>query len=230
MRFYFITNDANIREAFSQMKIPEYSQGREGLLHFVNTPDTCKGSTKVHKFLLRNLNNNHKNTILFIHGGYKVDGLVVFSTESIASETNNAISIKYLCSHKDSTKGTGTALVNKIKELGKILEMDQIMLNSVEESTGFYRKNGFDDLGYNTYMFYLHKDKSLSSQPSSRTSSKSSSKSRSNSSSKSRSKSRSNSRSRSKSRSNSSSKSRSKSRSPSLHGGRTMKNRQNCRR
>jgi len=222
MRFYFITNDANIREAFSQMKIPEYSQDRTQFKSFIKNADTCKGSTKVHKFLLRNLDNNHKNTILFIHGGYKVDGLVVFSTESIASETNNAISIKYLCSHTDSTKGTGTALVNKIKELGKFLEMDQIMLNSVEESTGFYRKNGFYDLGYNAYMFDLHKDKSLSSQPSSRSRSRSRSKSSSKSMSKSSSK--------SKSMSKSSSKSMSKSSSPSINGGRTMKKRQKCRR
>jgi len=79
MNYRFITNDENIRNAFLELRISESKEPihRHYLYDYINhEPDFCRGS-EIQDYLKNNILDEN-NTILYIHGGYKISGLLNF--------------------------------------------------------------------------------------------------------------------------------------------------------
>jgi hypothetical protein len=67
---------------------------------------------------------------------------------------DNSIYVDVLCSSDKFYKG-GSEILNKIKELGKIINYDAIKLDSIKDAVDFYRRNNFTfDCDENCKMKY----------------------------------------------------------------------------
>ena len=61
------------------------------------------------------------------------------------NNSNNYIKTQGICVPKYENSGTGTALLDLLKVLGKKLQVKQINIHSIEEAKQFYIKNGFTE-------------------------------------------------------------------------------------
>lgn len=141
MNFYFLTNDKEIENKLLELRVSKFSRSREELLDDITRSQTdfCRGKD-IQDYLFNNLK-DPRNTIIFIHGGYKISGLINFRIMNINS--NKIIKTQGICVPKNEKSGTGTALLDLLKVLGKKLEVKQINIHSIEEAKQFYINNGF---------------------------------------------------------------------------------------
>jgi hypothetical protein len=143
MNFYFLTNDEKIENKLLELRVSKFSKSREELLGHIEItqPNFCRGKD-MQNYLFNNIKDT-RNTIIFIHGGYKISGLVNFRI--MHNNSNNYIKTQGICVPKDENSGTGTALLDLLKVLGKKLQVKQINIHSIEEAKPFYIKNGFTE-------------------------------------------------------------------------------------
>jgi len=160
MNYRFITNDENIRNAFLDLQISESKQpiDRHYLYDYINDePDFCRGS-EVQGYLKNNILDEN-NTILYIHGGYKISGLLNFKVLHRTINDKRTIQTQGICVPNGEKKGTGKNILSMLKLLAEKLDIEQIVIFSIDESRGFYIKNGFIELeeGTNFFVFDLKK-------------------------------------------------------------------------
>jgi hypothetical protein len=138
----FITNDELIREHLSQ-SINESPNDRFQVSSPTFIPDNfCRN---IHNLVgtLRGHMRNEKNTIIFVNGGDRVLGLIVFKIINVPSF--KGIMVEVICVPETGEKGTGTRLLNEVKDLSKKMGLS-IYLYPIE-ATEFYKKNGFKEYG-----------------------------------------------------------------------------------
>lgn len=148
-RLNFITNDELIRSQLSQssQSIKESTNSRHDVSRFIGQ-DFCRN---LHN-LVENLKEHmmkEENTIIFVNGGSKVFGLIVFR---IIQRPTEAIMVEYICVPETGQKGIGTQLLNKVKEVAKNMNLS-IYLFPIDESIEFYIKNGFERRKGGFYVF-----------------------------------------------------------------------------
>jgi len=142
----FITNDELIRQHLSQ-SINESPNNRFEVSTFI--PDNfCRNIDNL-VGTLRDHVMDEKNTIIFVNGGYRVLGLIIFK---IISRPVSAIMVEVICVPETGEKGTGTRLLNKVKDLAKNMDLP-IYLFPIGESIEFYKKNGFKEYKGGFYVF-----------------------------------------------------------------------------
>lgn len=145
-RLNFITNDELIRSYLSQ-SINESPNNRFEVSTFI--PDNfCRNIDNL-VGTLRDHMMDEKNTIIFVNGGDRVLGLIIFKIISIPV---SAIMVEVICVPKTGEKGTGTRLLNKVKDLAKNMDLP-IYLFPIDESIEFYKKNGFKEYNGGYYVF-----------------------------------------------------------------------------
>jgi hypothetical protein len=160
MNYRFITNDENIRNAFLELRISESKQpiDRHYLYDYINhEPDFCRG-LEIQDYLKNNILDEN-NTIIYIHGGYKISGLLNFKVLRRTINDKRTIQTQGICVSNGEKKGTGKNVLSVLKLLAEKLDIEQIVVFSVDESKGFYIKNGFVELeeGTNYFIFDLKK-------------------------------------------------------------------------
>ena len=142
----FITNDELIRQHLLQ-SINESPNDRFQVSTFI--PDNfCRNIDNL-VGTLRDHMMNEKNTIIFVNGGDRVLGLIIFK---IISTPVSAIMVEVICVPETGEKGTGTRLLNKVKDLAKNMDLP-IYLFPIGESIEFYKKNGFKEYNEGYYVF-----------------------------------------------------------------------------
>jgi hypothetical protein len=142
----FITNDESIRSYLSQ-SINESPNDRIQVSTFIpnnfcRNIDNLVGTVRDHM-------KDAKNTIIFVNGGNRVLGLIIFKT---ISRPVSAIMVEVICVPETGEKGTGIRLLNKVKELAKTMGLT-IYLTPIDESIKFYTKNGFKPFEGGYYTF-----------------------------------------------------------------------------
>jgi GNAT superfamily N-acetyltransferase len=90
-----------------------------------------------------------ENTIIFVNGGFRVLGLIIFR---IIRRPVEAIMVEVICVPETEQRGFGTQLLNKVKEVAKKVSLP-IYLFPLDESIGFYVKNGFKKHKGGFYVF-----------------------------------------------------------------------------
>lgn len=145
-RLNFITNDESIRQQLSQ-SMNESPNNRFDVSTFI--PDNfCRNIDNLIG-TLRDHMMDEKNTIIFVNGGDRVLGLIIFK---IISRHVSAIMVEVICVPETGEKGTGTRLLNKVKEVAENVKLP-IYLFPIGESIEFYKKNGFKEYNGGYYVF-----------------------------------------------------------------------------
>ena len=142
----FITDDELIHSHLSK-SMHESPNSRMHVSTFIGD-DFCRN---IHNLVgnLREHMIDEKNTIIFVNGGYRVLGLIIFK---IISRPVSAIMVEIICVPETEQKGIGTALLNKVKEIAKDRGLP-IYLFPIDESIEFYKKNGFNAYEGGFYVF-----------------------------------------------------------------------------
>jgi len=142
----FITNDETVRSKLSQ-SITQSPHDRHDVYRFIGE-DFCRN---LHNLVetLRDHMMKEENTIIFVNGGYRVLGLIIFRIIHIPI---NAIMVEVICVPETGQRGIGTQLLNKVKELAETVSLP-IYLFPLDESVEFYIKNGFIEHDGGFYVF-----------------------------------------------------------------------------
>ena len=142
----FITNDELIRSQLSQ-SIHESPNNRYEVYTRIGQ-DFCRN---LHNLVetLREHTMKKENTIIFVNGGYRVLGLIIFR---IIRKPIEAIMVEVICVPETGQRGIGTQLLNKVKEVAANVSLP-IYLFPLDETIEFYRKNGFVKYQGGFYVF-----------------------------------------------------------------------------
>jgi predicted N-acetyltransferase YhbS len=142
----FITNDESIRSNLSQ-SITQSSHSRHEVSRLIGQ-DFCRNLHNLVETLREHMM-KEENTIIFVNGGHRVLGLIIFR---IIRRPVEAIMVEVICVPETGERGIGTQLLNKVKEVAENVSLP-IYLFSVDESIEFYRKNGFEKRKGGFYVF-----------------------------------------------------------------------------
>lgn len=96
-----------------------------------------------------------ENPVAF--GAFENERLIGF-VEGATETWNNRFRISNVCVFDDSKRGggIGTALIEKIENIAKSLNVRMIVLETQtcnENAIAFYKKNGFDVIGFDLYSY-----------------------------------------------------------------------------
>ena len=136
----FITNDESIRSSLSR-SITQSSNNRHDVSRLIGQ-NFCRNLYNLVGTLMKHMM-KEENTIIFVNGGYRVLGLIIFRIIRMPVE---AIMVEVICVPETEEKGIGTQLLNKVKEVAENVSLP-IYLFPIDESIEFYRKNGFVNKG-----------------------------------------------------------------------------------
>ena len=114
----FITNDELIRQHLSQ-SMNASPNDRFQVSTFI-PDDFCRSHDNLVETLREHMM-DEKNTIIFVNGGNIVLGLIIFK---IISRPVSAIMVEVICVPETGEKGTGTRLLNKVKEVAENTKED----------------------------------------------------------------------------------------------------------
>ena len=126
--------------------IPQSLKSREELISLVeSTPDLCRGQTSsVQLSYLQLLLHDENNCVVYIEETGIIKGITVFMV------VHDVIQLHIIC----ATKGFGSILLEKVKQIGRKLGLKTISLVSKKETVGFYTKNGFNIVSNTNEIIY----------------------------------------------------------------------------
>jgi hypothetical protein len=126
--------------------IPQSLLSREELISLVDsTPDLCRGQTSsVQLSYLQLLLGDENNCVVYIEEAGVIKGITVFMV------VHDVIHLYVIC----ATKGFGSILLEKVKQIGRQLGLKTISLVSKKETVGFYTKNGFNIVSNTSEIIY----------------------------------------------------------------------------
>ena len=133
--FYIGTNDVE-------------GMSKEDLISLVElNPNLCKGETSFVQmdYLVRSIRDDN-SMVVYVEEAGEMKGVVVFS------KVHDEIQLPVIC----ASKGYGSLLLNKVKEIAGRLGVTSIRLVSKKATMDFYLKNGFTVAG-NTggFLFFM---------------------------------------------------------------------------
>ena len=133
--FYIGTNDVE-------------GMSKEDLISLVElNPNLCKGETSFVQmdYLVRSIRDDN-SMVVYVEEAGEMKGIVVFS------KVHDEIQLPVIC----ASKGYGSLLLNKVKEIATRLRVTSIRLVSKKATMEFYLKNGFNVAG-NTggFLFFM---------------------------------------------------------------------------
>ena len=121
---------------------------KEDLISLVElNPNLCKGETSFVQidYLVRSIRDEN-SMVVYVEEAGEMKGIVVFS------KVHDEIQLPVIC----ASKGYGSLLLNKVKEIATRLRVTSIRLVSKKATMDFYLKNGFTVAG-NTggFLFFM---------------------------------------------------------------------------
>ena len=121
---------------------------KEDLISLVElNPNLCKGETSFVQmdYLVRSIRDDN-SMVVYVEEAGEMKGVVVFS------KVHDEIQLPVIC----ASKGYGSLLLNKVKEIAGRLGVTSIRLVSKKATMDFYLKNGFTVAG-NTggFLFFM---------------------------------------------------------------------------
>ena len=121
---------------------------REDIISLVESnPNMCKGETSFVQmdYLVRSIRDDN-SMVVYVEEAGEMKGIVVFS------KVHDEIQLPVIC----ASKGYGSLLLSKVKEIAGRLGVISIRLVSKKATTDFYLKNGFTVVG-NTggFLFFM---------------------------------------------------------------------------
>ena len=121
---------------------------KEDIISLVESnPNMCKGETSFVQmdYLVRSIRDDN-SMVVYVEEAGEMKGVVVFS------KVHDEIQLPVIC----ASKGYGSLLLSKVKEIAGRLGVISIRLVSKKATTDFYLKNGFTVVG-NTggFLFFM---------------------------------------------------------------------------
>lgn len=143
VNLYFITENEEVRENLLELNVREYTErySRFSIKRFIETnPSFCRPTPEENMFhyLIEGLMDRNMTT-LFIHGGYKISGLLNF----FILKRERSLVIHSICVPPGEPSGSGKLLINIAKEYAEKIKLKNVVTLSLPSAVGFYEKNGF---------------------------------------------------------------------------------------